>query len=376
MSIRLRLCVALLTLCACGGPNDPTAPGGGGRVTMRIAPDSTTLSRSQTKTFLASVSSGTMPSGGRLVWAVLGRGTLGAAAGDSVRYTAPGADGVDTLTVQVLDASSTPVGGGATPIRIASGTSLTVAISPLSPRVESQTGAGTQLMVVTATTGAFPANATFRWTITGANPTTGRFSSNSATTVTTSVNNATYVSPASATTDTVTVEVRNAAGAVVASTSTPVIVFPGLQWTNSGANTLWASNNYGNGTYLSPGGGFGRVDVNGGDNAQQLSCTYQNLFPVRLAGFQQFNVTIYSPRSQRLQAGSQFVRGATNSTTPGSLAMPQVTGVASITLTVTDVLRQSDGTDFITFTFATTGNTGGYTGSMSGTGQCVVRYPF
>ncbi|MCC7053204.1 MAG: hypothetical protein IT355_08030 [Gemmatimonadaceae bacterium] len=376
MSTRLLVLVtaALLTLAGCGdgAPTDPATP----RVTMKIAPDSTTLSRSQRKVFRASAVSGSVPAGGRLVWAVLGSGTLSGAAGDSVTYVAPAADGVDTLTVQVLDASSTPVGGGATPVRTASGTALAVAISPVSPHVESQTGAGTQLLVVTPTTGTIPVGGSYRWTITGAGATTGLFSGSSATTATTTVNNATYVSPAGATTDTVRVEVRNASGAVVAMASTPVLVFPGLVWANTGANTLWAQNNYGNGAYTSPGGGLGRVDLNAGTGAEQVSCVYQNLFPVRLSTFLQFNVTLYAPRNVRVKAGDVFVQGATPATTPGALSMPQVSGVNSITLTVSSVLTQSDGADFLTFSFTTAGNAAGYTGTMSGTGQCVVRYPF
>jgi hypothetical protein len=360
--------------CGGAGPNAPQGPGQT-TLTMKVAPDSTTMARSQQKFFTARPVAGAVPTGARYVWAVLGRGTVALAAGDSVRYTAPAADGVDTLTVQVLDAASQPIGAGATPIRIASGAALAVAISPVSPRVEAQTGAGTQRLVVTPTTGTIPTGATYAWRIVGTGPTSGVFSSGTNATTTT-VNNTTYVSTTTPTTDTVSVEVRNSAGAVVASATTPVIVFPGLQWSNSGANALWASNNYGNGSYTSPGGGLGRVDINIGNGAEQISCVYQNTFPVRLAAFQQFNVTFYAPRNTRVQPGNQFVQGATPGTTPGALSMPQVTGVSGITMTVTAVLNQSDGTDFITYTFATAGTLAGYAGAMSGTGECIVRYPF
>ena len=104
--------------CGGAGPNAPQGPGQT-TLTMKVAPDSTTMARSQQKFFTARPITGTVPTGARYVWAVLGRGTVALAAGDSVRYTAPAADGVDTLTVQVLDAASQPIGAGASPIRIA-----------------------------------------------------------------------------------------------------------------------------------------------------------------------------------------------------------------------------------------------------------------
>jgi hypothetical protein len=377
MTRSLLLATTALLLAACGGGAGDTPTGiTPSTIRMKISPDSTTLSRNQAKFFKASPMTGNIPAGARYVWAVLGAGTLSAAAGDSVKFTAPAADGVDTLTVQVLDAASQPIGGGATPIRTAGGVALSLALSPIAPHVESQTGAGTQLFIITATTGSLPVGGSFAWTIKGAAPTTGKFSTNGSTSATTTVNNVTYISPDSATSDTLTVDVKNSSGIVVGRASTPISVFAGLRWTNSGANTLWAANNYGNGSYLSPGGGFGRVDVNIGGGVEQVSCVYQNKFPVRLAGFQQFNVTFYAPQNVRVQPGNAFVQSAGSGTAAGTLSIPQVTGVNTITLTVTTVERQSDGSDFLTYTFATAGNQAGYTGAMSGTGQCVVRYPF
>lgn len=364
---------ALLVLAACGGAG-PTGVGPN-VLLLRVTPDSTTLARSQQRVFKATPTSGVIPAGSNYVWAVVGAGTVSGAAGDSVRYTAPAADGVDTLTVQVLDGAGAAIAVGATPVRTASGTLLTVALSPVEPRVEVQTGAGTQLFVVTATAGSLPVGGSFAWTVSGSGAPSGRFVGSSATTATTGVNNVTYASPDSVTTDTVKVQVKNAFGAIVGETSTPVIVFPGLRWSNAGANTLWAANNYGNGNYTSP-GGTGRIDVNVGGGAEQIACTYQNRFPVRLSFFQQFNVVIYATVNTRLAAGGIYTQGAAASTAPGSLSMPQVAGVNGITLTVSNVLRQSDGSDFVTYTFTTTGNQAGYAGTMSGTGQCVVRYPF
>jgi hypothetical protein len=100
---------------------------------MKVAPESTTLARSQQRYFSARPLTGAVPAGARYVWAVLGRGTLALAAGDSVRYTAPAADGVDTLTVQIVDASGQPTGAGGTPIRIAGGAALAVAIGAVVP---------------------------------------------------------------------------------------------------------------------------------------------------------------------------------------------------------------------------------------------------
>ena len=92
---------------------------------------------------------------------------------------------------------------------------------------------------------------------------------------------------------------------------------------NTGANAMWAADNYGNGSYLSPGGGIGRVDAAAFPGAQQISCAYQNKFPVRLANFTQFNVYFYAARGARVQSGNVFTRGATATTTAGSVDMPR-----------------------------------------------------
>ena len=144
---------------------------------------------------------------------------------------------------------------------------------------------------------------------------------------------------------------------------------------NTRADAMWAADNYGDGSYLSPGGGLGRVDAAWFAGAQQISCAYRNKFPVRLANFTQFNVYIHAPRGARVQSGAVLTRGATATTTAGSVDMLQLMGVTGITLTVTGVVNLSDGSDFLTYTFTTSGNTAGYTGTMMGTGQCVVRYP-
>ena len=119
MPRRLALLSAIaLTIPACGGGAlSPTDAAFASQLTVKVAPELSAMTRRQPRFFKAVPVKGRVPAGTTYTWQVLGRGTLARAAGDSVLYTAPDADGVDTLAVLVRSATGETLGSGATPVR-------------------------------------------------------------------------------------------------------------------------------------------------------------------------------------------------------------------------------------------------------------------
>lgn len=107
-------------LAACTGATVPTAPAPAEPVVMVVAPELTAMSHGEQRVFRARPLRGSTPAGVRYQWSVRGRGVLGTALGNTVTYTAPDADGRDSITVQVVDGSGAVVGAGATPVFIVS----------------------------------------------------------------------------------------------------------------------------------------------------------------------------------------------------------------------------------------------------------------
>ena len=190
---------------------------------LQLIPDSPLVDSGTTKPFEVQYSDGTkFPAGATFKWTLEGKGSIGGSATvtttvPTIDYAAPNTPNQDTLTVEVLDSGAHSIGKLSTVISV----SIPSRITPHNPQLDAN---ATKVFTVAPLAGAYPAGATFTWTL------AGKGSLGGGNPVVTKQPQVTYNAPSTESNDTLEVTVKDAAGKAISRAGTTITIgaFGGL----------------------------------------------------------------------------------------------------------------------------------------------------